>query len=239
MDAQPAATGRRTPGESRAYVPALLALGAPLAVVTALEVTGNVVAAFVAYHVVFCLLAPLAALGFGGHDLASIRRHLGLGSPSRGGWLVGLVVASATLLAVLVPILALRTSLLAQAPLAATLAGWGVPAGVSVPLIVYMFVVNTGAEELFWRGYLQTEAVDRLGTAAGIGLLALAFASYHVYTLVSLLGDLGLALLGGLGVLAGALLWSWLRERYDSLVPALLGHAGATAGYMAAYVVLI
>lgn len=239
MDAQPVGSREQQPAASAAYLPALLAIGAPLAVMTALEVTGNVLAAFAAYHVLFCLVAPLLALRLDGHGWAAIGEHVGLRSPSREGWLAGLVVGSGTLLVVLVPLLALRSSLLAGAPLAATLAGWGLPAGVSAPLVVYMLVVNTGAEELLWRGYLHAEAVGRLGPRLGVGLLALAFTSYHGYTLLALLGDARLALLGGLGVLAGALVWGLLRERYDSLVPALLAHAGATAGYMAAYVVLV
>ena len=36
-------------------------------------------------------------------------------------------------------------------------------------------------------------------------------------------------------IFAAGCFWGWLREKYGTVWPALLGHAGATAGYMIVY----
>lgn len=217
-------------------VPLLVALAAPVSVVAALALTGNALVAFAAYHVGVCLLVPVLALHLSEHSMAEVGHHLALRAPSREGWIAGLATGIATGASILGASLVFRPALV-DADLVGGLAGWGI-AGSPGLLLVYMLAFNSGAEELLWRGYLHTEAVGRLGSATGVGVLALLFASYHLYTLWSLLPSVPLALIGGLAVLAGALLWAGLRERYASLVPALLGHVGATAGYMTVYLQL-
>lgn len=233
------ATGESRPSARPAHVPAILAVAAPVSVVLALEMTGHALSAFLAYHVVFCLLIPLAVLAYRDPDLASIGDHLALRSPSREGWAVGLAVGLGAGASILAGYVSLSEVLVTPDEVVARLSAWGLGSGAELPLFAYMLVVNSGAEELFWRGYLHTEAIGRLGPWLGIGLVSVAFASYHLYTVASLLGDLWIGLAAAAGVLAGALVWAWLRERYDSVIPALLGHAGATAGYMTVFVLLV
>lgn len=225
------------PARTSALVPALVALAAPSSVVVALATTGNALVAFVVYHVVLCTVVPVAALQLGGHDWPQVADHLGLRAPSVEGWLAGAVAGLLAGGSILVAALVLAEGHLAELALTERLSAWGL-AGSPALLVVYMITFNSGAEELLWRGYLHTEAVGRLGPAVGIGAVSLLFASYHLYTLWTLLPGLGLAALGALGVLLGALLWALLRQRYASLVPAVLAHVGATAGYMTVYVLL-
>lgn len=237
MDATiPATTDVDERAPASALVPTLVALGAPASVVAALALTSHALVAFAVYHVGVCLLGPVLILRLRGHGWTDVAGHLALRAPSREGWAAGAAVGLLTGASILAASWSFRPALLA-AELPARLAGWGI-AGSSGLLVAYMLVFNSGAEEILWRGYLHTEAVGRLGGVLGVGLLTLAFTSYHLYTLLALLGSLPLALLGAAAVFAGGLVWALLRERYASLVPALLGHVGATAGYMTAYLLL-
>jgi membrane protease YdiL (CAAX protease family) len=214
----------------------LLALLAPASVVAALAITQQALVAFAVYHLGLCLAAPLVGLRATGMGWTAIGDHIALRSPSREGWAAGGLVGGLTAAGILAGAHLFQDALV-HADLTGALAAWGV-AGNPALLVAYMLVLNSGAEELLWRGYLHTEAVARLGPWICIGLVSLAFASYHVYTLHALLGSPALVAVGGLAVLAGALAWALLRERYASVVPALLAHGGATAGYMAVYVLL-
>lgn len=220
-------------------VPAALAAGAPLAVVLALAATGNVFVAFVAYHVLLCLVVPAIVDRARGLSWSDYARKLGLVAPSGEGWAAGLMTGVAMAALVLAPFLTIGDILVGRAPVGATLSGWGVPLDAEVAMFAYMLVFNSGAEELFWRGYLHTEIVGRLGPKLGIGVLSVAFTSYHVYTFGSLVRDWRLAAVGTVAIFASALVWAFLRERYQSVLPAVLSHAGATAGYMAVFVMTV
>lgn len=239
MAASPSNRGSLPPDEAPWQVPALLAVSAPLSVIVALEATQSVLVAFVTYHVVFCLVVPLAVDRVRGRSLAGSLDQWGLRGPSREGWAAGILTGLAMASVILAPAITVGQRLLARVPLGATLSGWGVPLTAELPLFLYMLVFNSGAEELFWRGYLQTELVSRLGVRLGVAIVALAFTSYHLYTLAQLLVDWRWAVLGTVGVFLAALVWSMLRDRYDSVLPAVLSHAGATAGYMLVFVLLI
>lgn len=238
MDPAVPTTEVETGAATSALVPTLVALAAPSSVVASLATTGNALVAFAVYHVVLCSLVPVAALRLSAHEWSEITAHLGLRSPSREGWLVGALAGGFAGGGILLAALVLAEGHLAELALADRLSAWGI-AGSPALLFGYMLAFNSGAEELLWRGYLHTEAVGRLGPAVGIGALSLLFASYHLYTLWMLLPAATLAVLGALGVLSGGLLWALLRQRYASLVPAVLAHVGATAGYMTVYVVLV
>lgn len=227
------------PTEGPSSVPALLAVLAPLSVVVALETTGNVLVAFAAYHLAFCLIVPLTVLGFRHRAWAPVAERLALQAPSREGWLAGAAMGVGTAGAILGGFALAGDGLLGPVPLIERLIPWGIQPGLEVPLFVYMLVFNSGAEELFWRGYLHTEAAARLGPTVAIPLVAVAFASYHVYTLAALLPDPGLVAFAAAGILVGALLWAGLRQRYRSVWPPVLAHVGATAGYMTVFAWLV
>jgi membrane protease YdiL (CAAX protease family) len=68
------------------------------------------------------------------------------------------------------------------------------------------------AEEMFFRGFMQTRLVQRFGPATAIGVTAACFGFIHfdlVHTPVA----------AGLGVFLG-----WAVERTGSIVPAMIGH---------------
>lgn len=216
----------------------MLPVAAPLSVVVTLDWTENVLYAFVVYHVGFCLAAPLAeSLVFAGHDVHGHRYVLGLGErPDRRILAVGAASGTALFVGILVPVWLAKDLLLAEVDVAGRLAAWGVPAGAEVWLFAYMLVFNSGAEELLWRGYVQTRLTEDGPLWPSLLLLNGLFASYHFYTLIALLGGLVVPAVMTAGVFVGGLHWSWLRARSGTVLAPVLSHVGATAGYITAYV---
>ena len=117
----------------------------------------------------------------------------------------------------------------------AALSAWGIGSEATAWLFIYMLVFNSGAEELFWRGFVHRRFTHWEDRTKALLLITSAFASYHLFTVYVLTGDLLVSIVALGGVFIGGLTWAWLRETYHSVYPALLGHLGATAGYMGVY----
>lgn len=213
----------------------LLMLAAPAAVVVALLVFHDVFAVFAVYHVGICLLVP-ALVNLAGRS-TGWRGHvdrLGLAGPGarRGVTLgAGLGLASAAL--VLGAFELRGAAWLADNNVAGTLASWGAPPARWPALMVFMVAVNGPAEELFWRGFVATELTTARSRIVRLLVPSLCYASYHAATVLLLVRSAEAAVLMLVAVLAGGILWAWLRERTGSTWPALLSHAAATAAYMA------
>lgn len=97
--------------------------------------------------------------------------------------------------------------------------------GDSFPFWVYMAVASFGlvpvVEELFFRGYVQTRLTDTFGGPAAIVMTALLFTlSHRQYFIPSILG-IGMLV----SLFVAALLASYVRHRFQSLLPAVLAHA--------------
>lgn len=216
-------------------------LAAPLVVVGTLFVARSVWLTFLLYHFGICLAAPLLASRFGRsgragrgdrHGRAWLRGHLGnLGLRPRGRGL-GLALGAFLALAIVAAFAAWGRAFLGAGAPAAVLAGWGAEPASLPALFAFMLLGNGVAEELFWRGWLHERLRARRPRAAVIAATAACYASYHVFTVAALLRDPGVVALFSTAVLLAGAFWGWLRERTDSVWPALLSHAGATAGYM-------
>lgn len=219
------------------WVTGLLLAGPPVSVVLTLYLLESVPAAFLVYHVGWCLVVP-AVLSVGVHDrpVPAHRAALGLRYGDRPPVLgAGALVGLAMFLGILVPFLFIGDLLLGGVDLGGQLAAWGVPSGGTAALFVYMLVFNSGAEELYWRGYVHERLASWDDRWAAIVLVTAAFTSYHFYTTLRLAESLPVAGLLTVGVFLGGITWAILRERYDSVYPAILAHVGATAGYMTVY----
>jgi membrane protease YdiL (CAAX protease family) len=97
----------------------------------------------------------------------------------------------------------------------------------SSPAAIAVLVALCAAEELVWRGFVQTELRTRLGARRGWVVGVVLYAVAHTPTLYTL-GDSGgagpnpLVVLAALG--AGSC-WAFLRERTGRLMPGFFSHA--------------
>ena len=66
-------------------------------------------------------------------------------------------------------------------------------------------------------------------------LPAILYTSYHAATLYFLVGKISGVVVMTAGILAGGLIWGWLRQRTGSVWPPLLCHSGAVIAYLAVY----
>ncbi|MBK8164892.1 MAG: CPBP family intramembrane metalloprotease [bacterium] len=201
-------------------------LAAPLLVAAGLVLLRSAPFVFVAYHLLLCLLVPLLQARRSGLGFAAHARALGL---NRRGLQAGLLLGLGS---ALVPPLAFAfaPSLFPDVErLRAALAGWGLPPAAPALFLFFMAVFNGPSEELFWRGWLLRGPVP--GPPARVAL-ALLFTSYHVLTIGRLAPTPAAAALLVAGTLLGALAWTWMRARWQSVWPALCSHTGITCGYL-------
>ena len=209
-------------------------LGPPAVVVAILLLGRNVYAVFAVYHLGLCLLLPaLQNIQRRGLTFSHHLAFLGLTGPGTARGLVvglglGVLLGAGTILAFRL----FGEFFLAGHNVPEVLGQWGVNKK-NLPLLFwFMTLVNGPAEELYWRGFLHRETSDRRPRFTTILLMAVCYASYHGVTVFLLVADLPVALLFMTAIFAAGSGWGWLREKTGSVWPALLGHAGATVGYM-------
>ena len=82
-------------------------------------------------------------------------------------------------------------------------------------VVVLLLLVIAPAEEIFWRGFIQTRLSDRLGRWPGMLLAAAAYCLVHVWASNAML----LAAAGICG-----LFWGWMMLRCRSLWPGIISH---------------
>lgn len=117
--------------------------------------------------------------------------------------------------------------------LGAGLTGWQLHDGwhlalVSVPVFVVLQSLFGAGEELGWRGFLHTLLRRRAGFWTTVGFTAVLWGLWHVPVALDLAldGELPtrMAITYVLDILPWAVLLGALRERFDSVWPAVLGH---------------
>ncbi len=209
-------------------------LGPPVLVVAILLWGRNVFAVFAAYHLGFCLFLP-AVRNICRRRLAFSQHMIFLGVTGPGtirGLALGLVLGVALGGGTIVVFQLFGDVFLAGHNLPEILAQWGVNQKNLALLFWFMILINGPAEELYWRGFLHRKTANRLPRWAAILVIAACYASYHGVTVYLLVADVPVAVLFLAAIFAAGTGWGWLREKTGSVWPALLGHAGATIGYM-------
>ncbi len=204
----------------------LIALAGPLVVVLALVVMHSAPLVFLLYHVGFCLALPLAVSVRAGLTPVEHARRLGL---VRRGLGTGLALGLAFAVPPAVAFTLMPTLFPDAAALRAALLAWRLDPAAPAGFLFFLALLNGPAEELFWRGWVLRDPMP--GPAARVVLAAL-FTSYHAVTIGRLAPDPRAAAAMLAAVFAGALLWTWMRARWQSVWPALLAHTGATCGYL-------
>ena len=128
---------------------------------------------------------------------------------------------------------------LAGQDIPAILDHWGVSPPRAALMLVFMVVGNGACEELFWRGWLHHRMADWPRRGAALAITAAAYSSYHVVTVVAFTASWAVVALFLATIFGAGLFFGWLRERFGTVWPSLLAHTGATAGYMAVYLIWV
>ncbi len=202
---------------------------AAASVVVCLEVFNSILATFIVYHIIICLLIPL---------LIAKRKYLKeVGLKPINGIKIGILHGIGLIIIIFVGYLIFRDMILNNNAIQTILANWGITGLLIIPMTLFMIIFNGVAEELFWRGYAQPKL--KLSILPAVIITSVIYASYHAITIFSFLGFGALPISLFISVFLAGILWGWLREKYKSIWPSLLGHALATLGYMLVYVFLI
>lgn len=209
-----------------------LLLGPPVTVVAALHATGDLPVVFAAYHVAWCLVVPAALWALSPGPRVRLADAFALRWASTAGMAAGAALGLASLVGIAGGFALLGELLVDLARVAARLEAWAVPLDARWALVAYMVLVNSVAEELYWRGFLHDRLTAWSSRTGAIATTSVCFTSYHVFTIHALAGTALATALMTAGVLAGALAWAVLREATGSAVPPALAHVGATVGYM-------
>ena len=94
---------------------------------------------------------------------------------------------------------------------------YGKGEGVSRWGVFFLLLLVTGpCEEIYWRGFLQKNLMERYGGAAGFALATTVYAGVHVWSMNFMLV--------GAAAVAGAF-WGLLYWRWGRLAPVIVSHA--------------
>lgn len=216
-------------------VTVLLMTLAAASVVLTLGVLRNVWVTFAVYHLGICLVIP--AIWRRQRSRRSPPRRSSRYSFDRGAVAFGLGTGALAFAGILLLYRLFGGSLLERAHLRTAIDGWG---GGNVYLLTAFMVLGNGtAEELFWRGFIHARTSAWKNRTGAILIITAFYASYHAFTALRLTGRPAVAVLLLAIVFGAGAFWGWTRERFGTPVPAVIGHALATAGYMLVYLVAI
>ncbi len=101
--------------------------------------------------------------------------------------------------------------------------------GQAMAIALILFFVTSPGEELFWRGFLQRWAMERLGGAKGWLAAALVYAAVHIAS-----GNFMLVM----AALVAGLFWGFVYWRTGSVFTCIVSHAFWTVGIFVLWPIL-
>jgi membrane protease YdiL (CAAX protease family) len=128
---------------------------------------------------------------------------------------------------------------LAGRDIPAILESWGVDPARAPLMLAFMVLGNGACEELYWRGWLHRRLAAWPRRGAALAITAAAYTSYHGVTVAAFTASPAVVALFMASIFGAGLFFGWLRERFGTVWPPLLAHTGATAGYMAVYLLWV
>lgn len=210
-------------------------VAAPASVLITILVLNDLLATFVTYYLVICLVIPVCITlfvkkkSFGEH-----LKDIGLGRIKRPEIVVGLSHGLIFALAIFLGFFIFNDQYRSLS-ITSTIEGWGIAGEHSGHLLIFMIMVNGISEELFWRGYLHTEFSRMRNRPLAILVTSLFYASYHLYLISFFRGNYFLFVLFMLAILVAGYGWGLMREYYGNSYAPAIGHFIATIGYMCIY----
>lgn len=210
-------------------------------IVIMLVIFKNAFATFVVYYLLLCLTMPVTYLLLVKKtNLKGFLEYIGLHPKCpRAGYLTGLISGLLFFIVIVSGFFLFYDQLLTGSDIAEAVGGWGITREMLIPVVLIMLVFNGAAEELFWRGFIFHRLEKFRSPRLTIFASAVFYSSYHVLTLVALVGNVFLAVLFLLCIFGAGCFWGWTRYKFVSVLPAVMSHMLATAGYLIVYVAIV
>ena len=106
---------------------------------------------------------------------------------------------------------------------------------------IYIFIlifINPFLEEWYWREFMYTRFLDKLGTLGSVIVTSFFYAIYHLLVLIPLV-DMPLSLIATIPVLVAGLLWGSFRMVFASITASTISHMLADIGIILFYIVYL
>ena len=219
----------------------LLMAGASVSVIITLAFFHSIISTFLTYHIFICLFIPLIdLLLFKKQNLKYWCRYIGIIPGKRKtGMLIGFVSGITMFVGIAGGFHLFNDIFLANNTVINSIREWGINEQNLTVLFLFMILFNSGAEELFWRGYVHKRMEPVKNRFAAISIASFFYASYHAFTLYSFINDFFISILFLTLIFFAGCFWGWLREYYKNVLPAVTGHLFATIGYMTVFYLYI
>jgi len=95
-----------------------------------------------------------------------------------------------------------------------------------IALTLFYSFVHSAFEEFYWRGFIYRGILSYSTNYVAILLSSFAFMAHHVIVLKSYFGWNAIGTyLGSLSVAIGGIIWCWLFQKSQSLIPGWISHA--------------
>jgi uncharacterized protein len=216
----------------------LIMITASSSVLLSLAFLKSIFLTFLIYHLGICIVLPfLDLIIFKKLSFKEIAEYLGV--CNRRGLTIGFVHGLLILAITIGGFLFFGRYFLAENNITSAIKLFGIQERSIVLMVVFMIFLNGIVEEIFWRGYIHQRLVHVEKRWMAIGMTAFFYASYHAYTLLHFIRNNSISGLFVLCVFLAGFFWGWLREKFKSTWPAIIGHTLATTGYILVYLVFV
>ena len=212
----------------------ILMAAASLSIIVNLAVFRSILTTFLMYHIFICLIVPaIDILFFKKQNLKYWMKYIGMvPGKNKIGIVIGFVSGMIMFIGIVGGFHLFEHLFLANNTVSKSISAWGIEKQNVVFLFLFMILFNGAAEELFWRGYIHKRLEPVKNRLAAISIASFFYASYHALTLYNFINDLFISMLFLFLIFLAGCFWGWLREHYQTVLPAVTGHIFATIGYM-------
>jgi hypothetical protein len=125
--------------------------------------------------------------------------------------------------------------LVAENSIEVVLSQWKINSDNKFIFFLVFTIFNGVIEEFYWRGYMLGRLEKLVDSKVAILLTTFFYVSYHAVPLSLFFGVNIIAVSMLAGVSFAGFVWGWMRIRYGSVWPSVIGHTFATFGYVLLY----
>lgn len=115
---------------------------------------------------------------------------------------------------------------------------WGFSGNLVLWLIVILVVINPILEELYWRGFMHQKLSSGLTPVIVTLLTATFYSLYHLLSLIPMF-EWPWNVLAVFPVFLAGVFWSWMREKFDTIVGGIVSHVLANLGIVLVYLFFV